>query len=87
MDPEGKSVRVSQEGFDAKLAKAKRLTVKEKLVKAIGDSEGIRIKDLAKVLDMWYGNVSREVGLLAKSGRIEKFVADGYVWVRLSRKK
>ena len=62
------------------------MTVEDKIIEAVRAKEEIRIKDLAKLLGKWEGNVSRKVSVLAREGTVEKFVKDGYTCVRLKKR-
>ncbi len=64
----------------------KRLSAEEKILQALEKRDGVQIKDLAKKLGMWQGNVSRYVSRLSEKELVEKFTKDGAVCVKLSRK-
>ena len=51
----------------------------EEIVDAIKHKDGVRIKDLAKLLGMWDGNLRNKINDLVKMGIVEKFIKDKYI--------
>jgi DNA-binding MarR family transcriptional regulator len=70
-------------GKRRRFARAREDAILEKIV----NNEGIRIKDLAKKLGMWDGNLRRNVERLVKKGIVAKYVENDYVCVKIKKKK
>ncbi len=61
--------------------------IEDRIIEAIRRNEGIRVKDLVRMLNMWDGNLRREVGTLVRKGVLEKFIKDDFVCVRFRKEK
>lgn len=55
----------------------------QRIIEAIGKNNGIRIKDLARILGMWDSNLRKRINVLDQNGIVERFVQDGYTCVRV----
>lgn len=55
----------------------------QRIIDAIRKNNGIRIKDLARILGMWDSNLRKRINVLVKKDIVERFVQDGYTCVRV----
>ena len=63
----------------------KRLNKDDEIVESIRENNGIRIKDLAKLLGMWDSNLRKRLKLLNKEGKVEKFIQEDYTCVKIKK--
>lgn len=63
--------------------KSKLSAREEEIMSAIRKNNGIRIKDLARLLDMWDSNLRKKINILRQKGLVEKFIHDKYTCVRI----
>lgn len=62
----------------------RKLSTREKeIINAIEHNNGIRIKDLAKLLGMWDSNLRKKINLLVQRGLVERLIEDKYTCVRI----
>lgn len=59
----------------------------DEILSVIRENNGIKIKDLARQLEMWDGNLRKRINALVKTKRIEKFVdGENYTCVKIRDK-
>lgn len=63
----------------------KRFNRDDEIVMTIRENNGIRIKDLAKLLSMWDSNLRKRLNLLNKEGKVERFIQKDYTCVKIKK--
>jgi predicted transcriptional regulator len=66
----------------------KKRTIKREreIIQSIENNEGIKIKDLAKLLEMWDSNLRKMIKILVEQEKVEKFRKDNYICVRIKKR-